>query len=349
MSLISAKWKRYNANSRDKNVGDCVKRSLSFAYGVDYDEISRILNRIKNEINAPAFNSHQTFNKFLLDNGATLLNNSYLNVTEDEFCKENPRGVYVLLTGPADKRYTSHMVCIMNGDIIDSWDSSDYVVRKGWKVNNVSLDIESVSWEDALDPIVDYIDAYMEDVNRKYNDWFRVWKGNHTILNDQTCKMMFLVETKDLPEDSEFRANQQYGKYITLKLNPRMSLDKNIESLQTKLKQRLYNWIYQFQKDKRDTLAIRDLELNSYFWNSREDKVNLLKLPKWSHKYVREFTDWSSIDRGIYDKYEVIMDALLGDPDREWEPSITFRSDSLREIKSQMNHYKNYYERPDLY
>ena len=49
MKILAAILKRYNANTRDSNVGDCVKRSLSVAFRTDYDEVSRELNRIKRD------------------------------------------------------------------------------------------------------------------------------------------------------------------------------------------------------------------------------------------------------------------------------------------------------------
>ena len=36
--------------------------------------------------------------------------------TVREFCRDNPRGIYVLGTG-------EHVVCVRNGDYFDSWDS----------------------------------------------------------------------------------------------------------------------------------------------------------------------------------------------------------------------------------
>ena len=56
MKILAAILKRYNANTRDSNVGDCVKRSLSVAFRTDYDEVSRELNRIKRDIGGIVFN-----------------------------------------------------------------------------------------------------------------------------------------------------------------------------------------------------------------------------------------------------------------------------------------------------
>ena len=48
---ILAKLYNYNANTSNKNTGDCVARSISLALGMDYDEVKRGLkkSRSRNE------------------------------------------------------------------------------------------------------------------------------------------------------------------------------------------------------------------------------------------------------------------------------------------------------------
>ena len=347
MSQISAKWKRYNANSRDKDVGDCVKRSLSYAYGVDYDEISRQLNRIKREVNGVAFNTSKVYTKFLRDNGASSINvNAYPVMTEEEFSKKWNQGVYICLTGPENKTYSTHMVCIMNGDIIDSWDSSDYVVRSAWEINNVSLDTSEVWWEDVEEALNPFIDKYINTATKKYSDWFKTWRTTSYKVDNTTYKMEFFTKTsKDISDNSVFYPDQVYIKRITVKLNPRMSTEKNIESLKPKLKQKVYDWIYQFQKDKRDCEGLEKLEVNEDFEGWLSDKKNLLKLPAWCRPYVTRFKYETPSSWSIY-PYELIMKALPDDPYVDSRgKEVEFFADSLRELKDYLERYKNFYER----
>lgn len=346
MNQIFSDWKQYNANSRDKYVGDCVKRSLSYAYGVDYDEISRQLNRIKRQIGAQAFNSYSTFTKFLNDNGARSINiASYDPMTEKDFSKKWNHGVYICLTGPSDKKYSTHMVCIMNGDIIDSWDSSDYVVRSAWEIENVSLEISDVIFDDIEYELNSFIDKYLYKVNKKYEDWFRCWRTKSYYIDSTTSKMEFYLKTTDLPEESEFYPNQIYIKRIVVKLNPRMDAKQNLESLKTKLKQKVYDWLYTFEKDKRDVEDLQKMETHSDYSSWRSDKVNLLKLPEWCRKYVTRFE--ISDDPMVYVyKYEVDMDALPEDPNIHTRGDVVeFKANSMKELKQQLDNYKNYYER----
>lgn len=343
-TTIFSTFRRYNANSKDKSVGDCVKRSLSFAYGVDYDEISRRLNRIKNDIGAYAFNSNSTWTKFLRDNGAQkITNDDNTNITEDEFCAKYPNGVYILLTGSEKKGYSTHMVCIINGDIVDSWNSSNYIVYDVWKIPNVSLKVEDIQWEDVEDPINEYIDKYLESVNKKYSDWFTCWREEGFKVNPLTYRMKFYVNTKDLPPESEFLKNRTYMKRIVVKLNPRMDVEKNIASVCPKLKQSVYNWLYQFEKDKRDCEAIKTIDNDNY--RSSWDKKLLLKLPPWVRPYVTYF--WVN-ETGKYSwgKYELRFNALPGDPHTEDRGDlISIETDSYRELKDILQAYKENYSR----
>lgn len=346
MIQIYSAWKRYNANSNDRNVGDCVKRSLSFAYGVDYDEISRQLNKIKRKIGSQAFNSYRTYTKFLQDNGAESINiNAYDTMTEEEFSQKWNQGVYICLTGPENKNYATHMVCIMNGDIIDSWDSSDYVVRSAYEITNVSLETSEVYFEDIEEDLNDFIDKYLYKACRKYEDWFRCWRTQSYFIDETTSKMEFYLETEDLPNESKYYPDQIYVKRITIKLNPRMDATQNLESLKPKLKQKVYDWIYPFQKDKRDVEAMTKLETHPEYSYWRSDKEKLLKLPSWCRKHVLRFDIADDPSRYVY-KYEVDIEALPGDPNIHTRGDVVeFKANSMKELKQQLDNYKNYYER----
>ena len=50
---ILAKLYKYNANTQNKNTGDCVARSISLALGMDYDEVKRGLKNVGHEMHLP--------------------------------------------------------------------------------------------------------------------------------------------------------------------------------------------------------------------------------------------------------------------------------------------------------
>lgn len=350
MKHIFAAYKRYNANSNDKSVGDCVKRALSFAYSADYDEISRTLNRLKRELNAGYFNSPIVFKTFLKNNGAkqiTDLPKGEDRLSEQEFCDTYKSGTYILLTGPKDKNYSTHMVCIMNGDIYDSWNSSKYAVVEAFEIPNAKNVVEDIVWEDIETEMNSFADAYLYKVNQKYKDWFRVWRAPGYRRNDLTYNMQFrLLTSKDLPKESDLYANQEYSKRIIVKLNPKMNKDQNLKSLQPKLKERLYNWLYEFEKDYRDTKAIANMETHPNYAKDQWSRKDLLKLPAWCRPYVRSFF-WSPNSKYSYEEYRVRLQALPDDPYvDDLGDIIVFEEDTLKDLKTALENYHKDFSRP---
>lgn len=345
-AVIDAAFHRYNANSQDKNVGDCVKRALSYAYGMDYNEVGRILNRIKNEVGSIAYNVYNTYSRFLKARGAVpLAKSEYEGMTEDEFCAKHPSGVYILLTGTAKSGHQSHMVCIFNGDIVDSWNSSDYVVYEGWKIPNVSTEVSDVVWEDIEQELNTFIDTYIESINKKYHDWFTVRRAEGYQVNPLTFRMRFYLQTaKNLPQESDYYSNAKYIRRIVVKINPRMNLEENLSSLKQKLKQSVYDWTYPYQKDMRDTLAIQKMENTKYkdSWNKKQ----LLKLPEWVRPLV-EYFYVDEIGNYAYKKYELRFRALPDDPNVDYRgDTVSIDVDTYKELKSALDDYKTKFWRP---
>lgn len=55
MQKVAGALKRYNANANDKRVGDCVKRALSLALGMTYNEISSKLNQYRTKLGLSSY------------------------------------------------------------------------------------------------------------------------------------------------------------------------------------------------------------------------------------------------------------------------------------------------------
>lgn len=349
MKSISATFKKYNANAQNKNVGDCVKRALSYAYGLDYNEVSRQLNRIKNEIGSFAFNSFRTWTKFLEDHGARNIGAECKGMSEAEFCEKFPSGVYILLTGTDKSGCSTHMVCIFNGDIIDSWNSSNYIIYDAYLIPASNVETFDVSWEDVEDDLSTFIDSYIESVNAKYSDWFTVWRASGYKLDNHTYRMVFYLQTKNLPQESEYYANQKYSKRIVVKLNPRMNIDENIKVLQPKLKQYVYDWLYPYMKDMRDTQAILKMDvsdINRHIANDTYSRKQLLKLPEWVRPLVLEMWFDPEGKYGSYNKYELRFKALPDDPYKDYRgDQVTIEVDSYKELKDALEAYRQRYAR----
>ena len=69
MRSVFAAWKVYNANPKNRRVGDCVKRSISLAFKDDYTKVAKELNELKNQLRWPIFNSPIVYHRYIKDRG----------------------------------------------------------------------------------------------------------------------------------------------------------------------------------------------------------------------------------------------------------------------------------------
>lgn len=111
-------WKYYNPNPRSNLVGDCVIRALSLALDQDWDSTYLGVTEKGYELkDMPSSNAiwttylrGQGFKAYIIPNECP---DCY---TVSDFCKDNPKGLFVLATG-------SHVVTCVDGDYYDTWDS----------------------------------------------------------------------------------------------------------------------------------------------------------------------------------------------------------------------------------
>ena len=116
-------WKHYNLNPTGKNVGDCTVRALSKALSRDwYTTYFGLCIEGALLGDMPSANSVW---------GAYLHRQGYQrelapdNVTVDDFSEAHPTGTYILAL-------SGHVVCVQDGDLYDSWDSSNEIVLYYW-------------------------------------------------------------------------------------------------------------------------------------------------------------------------------------------------------------------------
>lgn len=118
----------YNPNPLHKNIGDCTIRALTKALGKDWDEVyagvSAVGYRLKDMPSANhiwgAYLRLHGFNRYIVDdNGKDIY-------TVEDFCKDNPDGVFILAI-------QGHVVCVCHGNYYDSWNSGHEIPLYYWK------------------------------------------------------------------------------------------------------------------------------------------------------------------------------------------------------------------------
>lgn len=118
---------RYNPNPTGRNVGDCAVRAVSKALGIDWE--TAYLNMARNGFmmgDMPS--SDSVWGAVLRQNGfyrKTVPNTCPDCYTADDFCRDNPEGVFVLGFG-------GHVATVIDGDLYDAWNSSNEVPIYVW-------------------------------------------------------------------------------------------------------------------------------------------------------------------------------------------------------------------------
>lgn len=121
-------YREYNQNPKGKRVGDCVVRAVSRATGKTWEETFAGICAAGYELcDMPSANQvwgaylrRQGFRRHMLPDTCP---DCY---TVEAFCRDHPSGVYVLAI-------SGHVVCAVDGDWWDSWDSGQETPVYYWQ------------------------------------------------------------------------------------------------------------------------------------------------------------------------------------------------------------------------
>ena len=120
-------WTYYNPSPTGRTVGDCSVRAVAKALGTDWETAY-----IMNAINGFRLNDMPSSDSVW---GATLRQHGFARhavpntcpdcYTAEDFCRDHPKGVYVLGFG-------GHVATAVDGALFDSWDSSRNIPQFYW-------------------------------------------------------------------------------------------------------------------------------------------------------------------------------------------------------------------------
>ena len=117
------KWVEQNANPLGLLVDDCVIRAISTVTGKSWDEIFLELS-VEAYIQKDLLNSNKIWGKYLMNNGfvrRSLPDTCPACYTVEDFVRDYRVGIYVVGDG-------SHVVAVVDGYYIDTYDSGDRTV-----------------------------------------------------------------------------------------------------------------------------------------------------------------------------------------------------------------------------
>ena len=112
----------YNPNPLGLSVGDCTIRAISCALNISWEQTYDLLAQLGFEMgDMPS--SNRVWSELLKINGFKkyqLPDTCPACYTIRNFCHDHPVGIYVVGTG-------EHVVCVVNGNYYDSWDSGNEI------------------------------------------------------------------------------------------------------------------------------------------------------------------------------------------------------------------------------
>ena len=120
-------WIEFNPSPTGRRVGDCAVRAVAKALDVDWEKSYMML--VTNGFGMGDMpSSDSVWGSVLMQHGfyrEAIPNTCPDCYTARDFCKDNPKGVYVLGFG-------GHVATVVDGDLYDSWDSSDEIPIYVW-------------------------------------------------------------------------------------------------------------------------------------------------------------------------------------------------------------------------
>lgn len=120
-------WIMFNPNPAGRFVGDCAVRAVAAALGVDWEQAYNLISDAAfNMADMPSSNS--VWGAVLRQHGfyRTVIPNRCPDCyTAEDFSNDHPNGIYVLGFG-------NHVATVIDGNIYDSWDSSNEIPQYYW-------------------------------------------------------------------------------------------------------------------------------------------------------------------------------------------------------------------------
>ena len=120
-------WIEFNPSPTGRRVGDCAVRAVAKALDVDWEKSYMML--VANGFGMGDMpSSDSVWGSVLRQHGfyrEAIPNTCPDCYTARDFCNDNPEGVYVLGFG-------GHVATVVDGNLYDSWDSSDEIPIYVW-------------------------------------------------------------------------------------------------------------------------------------------------------------------------------------------------------------------------
>lgn len=344
----------YNANNRGSFVGDCVLRALSLAFDQPYREMSKEIkarygDNYKRNYAVIGFVENKCGSDFISIGLGR--NRDYIEL--NDFVDEHPVGTYLIMVKPdLDKRGGGHIVCAIDGNIYDTWDSRENYVEGYFKIDENKTDRNlKLLTHDEMTSIKENLTEYSNEVVNYYAKKYGTqidFDRDPTPIYLYSDGNVYSISGRVYFEDDE-------SIYLDFNVSVPMgieSVEKAEKYIKSKIREKIYDRLSVFFKRIQEEKDSADLRRQTQDIGVTEDGTfrsyfNLENKVYWPEKYKRFYNSlpgWSK--RLIHNirmphwrggAYSIDILPLPEDPDRQIKRFTGFTS---QELKDELISYK---------
>lgn len=367
--INSATLIKYNANTRGSNVGDCTTRAISLAFNMDYTKVKKIQNESSKVNRIYPFNNLENCKKVISQLGGGSLIPVKDNITVESFV-DSHSGTYIIYCGKYESsERRTHLVCMINDRIYDSWDSRKRFVKGYWEIKN------GIKQENLTDiqPILKQklitdrdFNFYHEYVSNIFNKIIDKNKKLNKIKQESDSDIYFQLEVEKINlKDYTFTLTcettitfvggvhirpQFYPGKIVVTFTPTMSEDDIDEHFNVTFYNKFYSYLYGIILKLEDICESKKVlgpqagsRSTLRFYDNRSQK-SFEALPYW----VRALATYFSIDVSRYwgdECREIVLQMKRPHFDLEYDPNksddiLDFRAENMDRLRKGLDYYK---------
>ena len=378
MKIKSAQLVSYNANERGKNVGDCVKRSLSLATDTSYSDIGKELMKKVKEIYPRSYSQGQdglwkrsnVYDKVIEAHGGTKHKHEEVDgiITLEDFVDNvlPKKGTFLITTGSKPGTH-NHIVCVIDGKVYDSWDSRNEYVWCYYTFDNVTterkaeVDVASLNY-DQVQNLLDDLDfaqrvkAKVEGMLHKKGYDNAVFKISRLGVINYKITLGCKLEFPPFAGQDKWR---NYSFKVDIVASPFETAESFAKLVDKAVNVRTYDRVYAILQNEKeehagwevlDKLSQYDDEylkkrLHKNLYMTTAERRFFNTLPGWA----RALTTYISINQpGEYsDSYELYMVPLPDDPYHPQSDTIMIRGFDADDFRHHLEHYRETYKEHD--
>lgn len=333
--ITSAEFIRYNANAAGHSSPDCVKRALSLAFDIPYNEIAKELLAEMKRQRQTKWNISSVYQEVVKRHGGSERIKMDGDMQLADFADTTGnRGTWLVTTGSKPGGPSNHIVCVIDGTIYDSWDST-----KEWVIHYQDIpeapvrhftEINISDYRDEIDQVTSEIGTQLISKYPWY-EYLREFDMNLTQRGTEKyrVRLSFILKLKPRPY---LDATSQYTFEFFIVFTPSTTDEEAHKIIRNTIKTRLYDRLYsinQTEKKKEEALEFGGARRPDYldqreirFWNTLPARVQAIV------KYIR------INEPGQYhDSYEVEVTPQWGE--KTYSGGVwleTYQADEMREL-----------------